>query len=589
MRLHILGVPHTRTTPEFLTCAYTQKVRNLSKMLSERGHEVLHYGVAGSEPPGAEQVDVVAAKTWQDEYGSIPRTSFYEYHETGPVYTEFYQRTNAALRERVRPWEDLVLCSFGLAHKPATEGIPTFIVESGIGYEACFAPYRVFESYAWMHHVYGMEQRKLGNWYDAVIPNYINTDEFTVETNKQPYMLYFGRLMQNKGLDIAVQVTRMLGRKLIIVGQGDPAPWLEPHVEYRPPANIEERRTLLANASAVFMPTYYIEPFGGVHIEAMASGTPVITSDFGVFNETVLHGVTGYRCRTFDQFLYAAEHIEQISPQACADWARKNFSYQRVGAMYEEYFGSILDLARPAGWYSLRPERRDLNWLNREYPVEVLETKATTKSPWLNDEETWKGAQEWELQWWKQADIAAEIVKQDAYRELMGLPADLDMGERSILDIGCGPASILSRTSATRRVGVDPLAERWPQDMAAKLADAGVTVLCARGEDFEIEECFDEVWFYNVLQHTADAGAVVENAKRHGLAVRFFEWLDTERSAGHPEQIQQQLLETAFPKSDWDRVIWRVGAITDPKFHVTTRYLAGYVVRRAHVASPIHS
>lgn len=71
-RFHILGVPHTKTTHEYCACAFTQKVLKFCKMMGERGHECIHYGVEGSLPPNATQVDVVPASIYEKVYGSHP-------------------------------------------------------------------------------------------------------------------------------------------------------------------------------------------------------------------------------------------------------------------------------------------------------------------------------------------------------------------------------------------------------------------------------------------------------------------------------------------------------------------------------------
>lgn len=97
------------------------------------------------------------------------------------------------------------------------------------------------------------------------------------------------------------------------------------------------------------MPTYYLEPFGGVNVEAQLCGTPVITTDWGAFPETVVHGVTGYRCRTFEEFCWAVNHVDAIQPEACRTWAAANYSMERVGHMYEEYFHRIEGLFEEGG------------------------------------------------------------------------------------------------------------------------------------------------------------------------------------------------------------------------------------------------
>jgi glycosyltransferase involved in cell wall biosynthesis len=119
------------------------------------------------------------------------------------------------------------------------------------------------------------------------------------------------------------------------------------------------------------LPSTFLEPFCGVHVEAMLCGTPVISSDWGAFAEYNLHGYTGFRCQTFDQFVRAIRNIDQIDPSFCNSWASKNFSFDRVATMYDEYFDNVMEVYTGRGWYSTYKKDLNLNFRKNHYPKEI--------------------------------------------------------------------------------------------------------------------------------------------------------------------------------------------------------------------------
>lgn len=376
MRIHLLGPFNTPTSlkDEGVGNAFGTKTVKMAKILKKLGHYVIFYGVEGSEVECDEFVQVSTRDILEKTYGKWVPDKVY-----GCAYGDLAHKTfiaNAIREINARKFpNDFLFCSHGNFHKEIAVGtkIPN-TVEIGIGYTGSFAKYRIFESYYMMNYTYGMEKRGDIDFYNTVIPGYfeLNDFEYRDSFNKEDYYLYLGRCVKRKGIGIAQQLADKLGLKLKVAGfasrdnKFDIEAFEEvlksPNVEYVGFAGLEKRKELMSKAKAVFMPTTYLEPFGYVAIEAMLSGTPVITTDGGAFNETVLHGVTGYRCRNFEEFVWATKNIDKIKSEDCRQWAVKNYGMEAATQKYKEYFDHILSLYEN-GWYTENPTRTDLDYL----------------------------------------------------------------------------------------------------------------------------------------------------------------------------------------------------------------------------------
>jgi glycosyltransferase involved in cell wall biosynthesis len=389
MRFHVLALPHTVTRKDYSACAFTQKVLKWCKMMTLRGHTVYHYGHKDSEVICTEHIPVTFNEDLEKAYGSYDWKKTFFKHNTGDhAHQIFNQRAIIEVGKRKQK-NDFILCFWGYAHRPIFQAHPELIpVEPGIGCtnEPC-CPQNIYESYSVMNQVYGKYNRS-PHWYDAVIPNYFDPEDFEYNEKPKDYFLFVGRIISSKGIGIAVDVARNLGVKLLVAGQGDLASIVgsvPPHVEVIGYVEPKERCELMKNAKALFAPTHFNEPFGGVMVEALFCGTPIITSDWGGFAENNLHGVTGYRCRTMEQFEWAARNIDKISRKACRDWAVNNFSLDRIALMYEEYFETLLKIYDGSGgFYAKNPDRKNLDWMIRYYPS----TGITLSSPSETEEES---------------------------------------------------------------------------------------------------------------------------------------------------------------------------------------------------------
>lgn len=181
----------------------------------------------------------------------------------------------------------------------------------------------------------------------AVIPPPVETEAFKPNSEIGDHYLFVGQLVRYKRADLAVEAFNRLGRKLVVIGDGE---------QFRPikreagsnitlmgwqPASV--LREQYARCRALIFPG--LEDFGIVPVEAMASGRPVIAYGKGGALETIVEGRTGtfFAEQTADSLAEAVERFEamesDLSPNHIAEHARqfdKAVFKRRMGQLIEE-------------------------------------------------------------------------------------------------------------------------------------------------------------------------------------------------------------------------------------------------------------
>lgn len=384
-RFHLLGLVHLPCKKEYMSCAFNQKNHKLARMLLSLGHEVWFYGPEGSDVPCSKFIQTNTLsdirKAWGDgdnrfEIGYDWTNSDFRHDFTGKksdAWNKFNQVAITTIRKEKRD-DDFLLCTQGIYQKPIADAVDLFLTcEPGIGYRGSCQKFRAFESSYIQNFTYGSEhpfECINGSYYDRVIPNYFDPEDIRYVADKGDYFLFIGRMIKRKGIITADLVCRHLGKKLIIAGQGahvDPDGRLIPNEspdfilepgtwEYVGYVGVEKRKKLMASAIATFAPTEYLECFAGTHIESMLSGTPVITTNFGVFPGTVVNGVNGFRCNTLQDFIDAAKNVASLSPTGVRNSAEK-YLMDNVKLEYQRWFDDLYNVYESArdnsqqGWH----------------------------------------------------------------------------------------------------------------------------------------------------------------------------------------------------------------------------------------------
>ncbi|MFC1856034.1 glycosyltransferase family 4 protein [Thermodesulfobacteriota bacterium] len=200
------------------------------------------------------------------------------------------------------------------------------------------------------------------------------------EPCKDSYLFTIARITKVKGQDIAIEVAKKTGSKLIIAGnvQNKPEdkaffeslkssidlcvdagkhpaddnyyenvmkPLLESdkQIIYIGEINREQKKLWYLHARATLFPIQWGEPFGLVMIESMACGTPILAFNKGSVPEIVIDGEAGFVVDSLEAMIEAVKQLDNIDPSVCRRHVQDNFSIISMAQKYSELYKWVLD------------------------------------------------------------------------------------------------------------------------------------------------------------------------------------------------------------------------------------------------------
>jgi len=192
-----------------------------------------------------------------------------------------------------------------------------------------------------------------GFHFDRVIYNGIDAASIPAGTGDEGFLVFAGRMSPEKGPDLAIEIARRAGKKLVMAGgiydrgffEEKIAPALkeDTNLIYRGVLGRDELYRLMGRAEGLLFSSRWAEPFGLVLVESLAAGTPVIAWRRGAVPEIVTDRKTGFLLpfMDLDGAAQAVRRLGEIDRTECRRQVEARFSLDR---MVDEYVGYYYDV-----------------------------------------------------------------------------------------------------------------------------------------------------------------------------------------------------------------------------------------------------
>lgn len=294
--------------------------------------------VYGAEPLENEPIHVLVdtAERWRLNAQDT------EWPPLNDITAELHSRFNRLAIENIRKHlsdDNYILLLGGISQKSIAEAIkesnPISVHSDN---HSAFLPLSIYPSYAAMHANYAV-RNKPPSYADCVL-RYCPPIDHKKRDNKLGGIVTIG-FTDVQSIQIAHDMATATGLANIRIDLNDPK-W-----------KINEYYDLLANASCLIQASSQLDTVGRHVIDALSHGTTVITTDWGAPAEVIKHGLNGYRCRSYGEYLQAISLLPDISPTTVKYHFDQALSITLGAARFSDYLDQVADTWN-GGFYSKR-------------------------------------------------------------------------------------------------------------------------------------------------------------------------------------------------------------------------------------------
>ncbi len=324
----------------------------LQTALRRRGHDVTVFASSRSEPEAF--VEAICDETSLKSVGcdDAPDKAFFQEHHAylslmnGLRHRPFDLIHNNSLHYLPVAMADaLPMPMVTTLHTP-----PFAWLESGV--RLCRAPHATFVA---VSESIRRSWSKVAS-VDHVVMNGINLDRFVFHAAPadEPYLVWYGRIVPEKGLHHAIAAADLIGARLLIAGPISDQDYFDRQIGPRLSAEIRylghlphvELALVVGGARAFLCTPCWEEPYGLVVAEALACGVPVAAFARGAIPE-LLDSSCGVLAVPDDpaSLAQAAIAAQMLNRRACRARAEQRCDAERMIDEYEALYADLIGKA----------------------------------------------------------------------------------------------------------------------------------------------------------------------------------------------------------------------------------------------------